>query len=68
MLENIRAKIKTGGAAYEFDKEINCEGFSARVTADNERVTLEIEPVGEIIFDEIKLTADTPVTDDDRVF
>lgn len=68
MLENIRAKIKTGGAAYEFDKEINCESFSARVTADNERVTLEIEPVGEIIFDEIKLTADTSVTDDDRVF
>lgn len=68
MLENIKIKIKTEDCYYEFERALESDELSAKLTRDGDRLTLRITPKKELMFSKVKLTAYLPVTDDDRIF
>ena len=65
---NFIAEICTGGKTYKVVDNYSCELFSAKIIKKKERVTLEIEPVNEMIFDSICLKASLVTDYEDRIF
>ena len=62
------AEIRTGGKTYIVVDNYSCEVFSARLKKSKERITLEIEPFNEMMFDSICIRT-TLVTDyEDKLF
>ncbi len=62
------AEIRTGGKTYIVVDNYSCEVFSARLKKSKERITLEIEPFNEMMFDSICIRS-TLVTDyEDKLF
>ena len=62
------AEIKLGGNVYRVKDNYECEYFSARLIHKKNRVSLEIAPADEMIFEDIRLTAELTAGFDDRVF
>ena len=65
---NFYAEIRVGGKTYRIVDSYSCELFSAKLIKKKERVTLEIEPEHEMIFDSICLKACCLYTGYDRLY
>lgn len=65
---NFTAEIRTGGKLYRIVDNYSCELFSARLVKKKERVSLEIEPANEMMFESIALKASLVTDYEDKLF
>ena len=66
--EKYIAEIRTGGKLYRIADNYSCELFNAKLIKKKERVTLEIEPANEMMFESIALKAALVTDYEDRIF
>lgn len=62
------ARIRLNGITYSFRGELSCDSFKAKLTTNEGRIRLVIEPLRELIFEELTVSADINIERGQRIF
>ncbi len=62
------ARIRLNGITYSFRGELSCDSFSARLGTEDGKVTLTVNPLRELTFEELTVVTDLDIERGQRIF